>query len=240
MDRHQNDATIDSQKISTKATRKQLRKTNRKNKETTTTSASAAVTSDSETEGKEKEETKEDQLEVLKTISLEHGEDFNVIVERMQRAATLTLRKTALVKATEAAVKKAAIEWSCQLDREGILKVWRTPRAYLKTENEVKIHTLLSKYNGSYTAYMSLMEESNKRKTKMLKEGAHIQWEKAGKLILKDIDARARQILREIDRAVTTKNDFIQSDVLHANDQRFPTSVLRTHLEEALDQLLID
>jgi hypothetical protein len=236
MDRHQNEATIDSQKVSTKASRKQLRK-NRKNKDATT--SSSAITSDSEPEGKE-EEKEEDQLEARKTISLEHGEDFNVIVERMQRAATMTLRKTAIMKATDAAAKKAAMEWSCQLDREGILKIWRTPRAYLKTENEVKIHTLLSKYNGSYTAYMSLIEEGNKRKANMLKEGAHIQWEKAGKLITKDIDARARQILREIDRAVTTKNDYIHSDVLHANDQKFPTSVLRTHLEEALDQLLID
>jgi len=59
-------------------------------------------------------------------------------------------------------------------------------------------------------------------------------------VVSKDVDFRARQLLREIDRATFTKNEWIHSDVLHANDQKFPTRVLRMHLEEALDTLLVE
>lgn len=61
-----------------------------------------------------------------------------------------------------------------------------------------------------------------------------------GSKVTKDVDYRARQLLREIDRATYTKNEWMSSDVLHANVQKFPTRVLRMQLEETLDNVLIE
>ena len=130
--------------------------------------------------------------------------------------------------------------WQCPFDREAILRIWRTPRHFLKTDDEREVLKLLQKYNGSYTSYMDAIIQAKRRQGHFVKEGSHIQWEKLGKLVSKDVDFRARQILREIDRATFTKNEWISSDVLHANDQKFPTRVLRMHLEEALDVLLTE
>jgi hypothetical protein len=128
--------------------------------------------------------------------------------------------------------------WQCPFDRDTIMRIWRTPRHNLKTDDERNVFKLLQKYNGAYTSYMDALAQAKKRSSNMIQEGVHIQWEKLGKLVSKDVDERARQILREIDRATFTKNEWLHSDVLHASDQKFPTKVLRMHLEEALDVLL--
>ena len=96
------------------------------------------------------------------------------------------------------------------------------------------------KYNGNYQSYQDVMDQTKKRKNNAKLPGSHVKWEVFGKLVSKDVDYRARQILREIDRATFTRNEFISSDVLHANDQKFPTRVLRMQLEEALDRLLVE
>eukprot|EP01038_Epipyxis_sp_PR26KG_P004789 gene4789-6716_t len=127
-----------------------------------------------------------------------------------------------------------------QLKREEIMRIWKSPRYLLKTDEEKAIYKLLQKYNGSYASYLDAIEQTNKRKENLTKEGKHIQWDRLGGTVSKDADYRARELLREIDRATFTQNEWIHSDVLHANDQRFPTKVLRTHLEEALDNLLKD
>jgi hypothetical protein len=130
--------------------------------------------------------------------------------------------------------------WKCPFSKEEIMRIWRTPRHFLKTDDERDVYKLLQKYNGTYTSYMDAIAHAKRRQGHFVKEGSHIQWEKLGKLVSKDVDFRARQILREIDRATFTKNEWISSDVLHANDQKFPTRVLRMHLEEALDVLLTE
>lgn len=130
--------------------------------------------------------------------------------------------------------------WKCPFGREDILRIWRTPRHFLKTDDEREVYKLLQKFNGAYTSYMDAIAHAKRRQGHFVKEGSHIQWEKLGKLVSKDVDFRARQLLREIDRATFTKNEWISSDVLHANDQKFPTRVLRMHLEEALDVLLTE
>eukprot|EP01040_Poterioochromonas_malhamensis_P013046 gene13046-14311_t len=233
LDRHQKEAEIDPDG----------KKKGKKGKKKTKRADGTSETEKDDDDEEEKKKEEQDKLNLATSVALNEGEDFNAIIERMQRTASVQLRQSAIRKEKEEKIRQESMvqkEWSCQLSRDEIIKIWRTPRIYLKSENERKVHTLLHKYNGSYLSYLNLIEEGNKRKAKMLKEGAHIQWEKTGKLLTKDIDFRARQILREIDRAMTTKNEFIHSDVLHANDQKFPTKVLRTHLEEALDQLLID
>lgn len=131
-------------------------------------------------------------------------------------------------------------EWHCPFDKTGLLRVWRTPRHHLKTDDERHAFRLIQKYNGSYSSYMDTVRQSQRRQQRAVKDGSHIQWEKLGKVVSKDMDYRARQLLREIDRATFTKNEYIHSDVLHANDQRFPTNVLRVQLEDTLDNLLSD
>jgi hypothetical protein len=139
-----------------------------------------------------------------------------------------------------ALTKGVKTSWSCPFNRDAILKIWRTPRHYLKTDDERDVYKLLQKYNGAYTSYMDAIANAKRRQDHGVKDGSHIQWEKLGKLVSKDVDFRARQLLREIDRATFTRNEWISSDVLHANDQKFPTRVLRMHLEEALDVLLTE
>lgn len=109
---------------------------------------------------------------------------------------------------------KKVVTWVCNWDKDTIMKIWRTPRHYLKTDDErfeIHIHLfkytlirlvlkLLLKYNGSYTSYNDIIAQSNKRKGNIVKEGSHVQWEKVGRLVSKDTDYRARQLLREIDR----------------------------------------
>ncbi|RYH22834.1 hypothetical protein EON65_18685, partial [archaeon] len=165
-------------------------------------------------------------------INLEH-EDIHAVIERLQQTTHIKLRN-------EQNKSTLSENWECTLKKEDIIKIWKTPRHYLKNDEERKVYKLLQKFNGSYSAYVDIIQQSNRRKGKVIKTGAHIQWEKMGKLVSKDTDFRARQLLREIDRAASTRNEYIHSDVLHANDQKFPTKVLRTHLEEELDNLLIE
>jgi hypothetical protein len=40
-----------------------------------------------------------------------------------------------------------------------------------------------------------------------------------------DIDERARELLREIDRVENNSNEYTASAVLHTSDQKFPTKV---------------
>lgn len=55
-----------------------------------------------------------------------------------------------------------------------------------------------------------------------------------------DVDARCRLVYDELQRAIAnTRNEFMDSSVLHSTLQRFPTKVLRLELEKDLDRLLI-
>lgn len=85
---------------------------------------------------------------------------------------------------------------------------------------------------------MEELEAANKRKQNAAKLGSHIRFVAAGKTISTDIDIRVRQLLDEIERCRNNKYDFMNSDVLHGSLQRFPTKLLRLHLEEALDSIL--
>lgn len=128
--------------------------------------------------------------------------------------------------------------WVCPFDREKILKIWRTPRHKLKSDDERTTYRLLLKYNGTYKDYMQNVEQSKIRQQKGVKTGEHVRWDAHGNVVTKDVDLRARELLREVDRATFSKSEWMNSFILHGNDQKFPTRVLRVHLEEALDNLL--
>jgi hypothetical protein len=95
---------------------------------------------------------------------------------------------------------KVSPPYQCRLTKQAIIKIWRTQRQFLKTDEERKVLELLLKYNGAYDIYQAIIDQSNRRKQKMTQSGVHIQWSKIGKAISKDIDYRARQLLQEIDR----------------------------------------
>ena len=52
-----------------------------------------------------------------------------------------------------------------------------------------------------------------------------------------DVDARARELMHDLDRAKLCQKEDIDSFVLHGSSQRFPTLVLRQQLGIALDQV---
>lgn len=95
---------------------------------------------------------------------------------------------------------KISPPYQCLLTKQAIIKIWRTQRQFLKTDEERRVLELLLKYNGSYETYQAIIDQANRRKQKMTQGGVHIQWSKIGKAITKDIDFRARQLLQEIDR----------------------------------------
>lgn len=177
------------------------------------------------------------------------GEDFQAMIARMQQSTALKLRQKELDQQQQA----QNTVWTCPFDKATILKIWKTPKHLLKNDDERFTQRLLLKYNGTYTAYYSANSQRilalqnpanasdiNATAAAVVPQYRRIQWEKYGKLVSQDVDERARQVLREIDRAATTRNEYIASDVLHGQDQRFPTQVLRVHLEEELDRILSD
>ncbi|TYZ68295.1 hypothetical protein PybrP1_005197 [[Pythium] brassicae (nom. inval.)] len=75
-----------------------------------------------------------------------------------------------------------------------------------------------------------------------LAEAARIQHSQtaAVAVVETDVDARCRLVYQELQRAVAnTRNEFMDSFVLHSTLQRFPTKVLRLELEKELDRLLM-
>lgn len=171
------------------------------------------------------------------------GEDFQAMIARMQQSTALKLRQ----KEVDQQQQAQNTVWTCPFDKATILKIWKTPKHLLKNDDERFTQRLLLKYNGTYTAYYSAhsqrilaLQQPDTEKATAVPQYRRIQWEKYGKLVSQDVDERARQVLREIDRAATTRNEYISSGVLHGQDQRFPTQVLRVHLEEELDRILSD
>ena len=130
--------------------------------------------------------------------------------------------------------------WICTWSREEVLRVWRTPVHHLKTEEERHAAKILLKYNGTYSAYVEATANFTKRMQHYSRAGSHVQWEEAGTVLSPDVDLRARQLLREVDRARASDNDWLDSDVLHGQKQRFPSKVLQMHLEDELDILLAE
>lgn len=55
-----------------------------------------------------------------------------------------------------------------------------------------------------------------------------------------DIDVRCRQILTELNKAANNACRYMDSSVLHAAPQRFPTKVIRIDLERELDRILTE
>lgn len=131
--------------------------------------------------------------------------------------------------------------WRCTSSREEIMRIWSVPNPEedLKTENERRIYGLLMKYNGTYKAYVE-WEKARDLRSQIDADlaGKHIRHEKNGLVVTKDVDERARLVLREIEKVCANSNPFTQSSVLHTSDQKFPTAVLRLELERELDRLL--
>ena len=130
--------------------------------------------------------------------------------------------------------------WQCNKTKEEIFKVWRTPKHMLTNDDEKNIFKLLQKYNGSYKAYIEAVQESDRRKANLAKAGSHIHFSKSHDVPTVDVDLRSRIVLKEIDRAAACKNEYMNSSVLHTNDQQFPTPVLRIQLEDELDRILAE
>ena len=130
--------------------------------------------------------------------------------------------------------------WHCTLTRDEIFKIWRTPRHKLKGDDEKLIHRLVHKYNGTYTYYVQNIEIANRRKLIAKKDGHHINWDVGGKNLTLDYDLRSRLILRELDRNIVTSSKYMDTEALQGNDQRFPTDVLKGHLERLLDFTLAE
>lgn len=70
--------------------------------------------------------------------------------------------------------------WKCPFNREEILRIWRTPRHFLTTDEERDIFKLLHKFNGTYSSYMDLTTQVNRKTGHGNHHGKHIQWDKTG------------------------------------------------------------
>ena len=138
--------------------------------------------------------------------------------------------------------KKNTARWECPYNKDKVLQIWKCHNPQLLNNDEERhVYKLLQKYNGQYGVYLEMVLQSRARMAKGgSHEGKHVQWDKTGKPAPTDVDDRARIVMRELDRAIANKNFWMDSLVLHTNDQRFPTEVLRVQLEEELDSILMD
>lgn len=131
-------------------------------------------------------------------------------------------------------------KWFCPFTKEQILKIWRTPRQFLKGDDELRTLKYLLRFNGAYASYMEQIADREARSKNAAKAGHHINWGGYGGTPPADVDVRARMVLKEIDRTSLCKTAWMDTSVLHSNNQRFPTAVLHTMLEEELDNILIE
>ena len=129
-------------------------------------------------------------------------------------------------------------KWECKWTKEQIMRLWATPRRLLKTEEEKHAFKLLMKYSGTYKSYMEAIRSWSKKKTESTR--GLIDYAAHGLNAPRDLDLRARKVLREIDRVAVSKNAIVTSDALHAMDQRFPRDDLMPQLERELDRLLAE
>lgn len=131
--------------------------------------------------------------------------------------------------------EKAKELWRCPFDKETLLRIWKG--AQVNTPDEKYAMKLLHKYNGSYHSYVQANEESQHRTLNHPKTGL-IKWKEHGTSISRDVDERAREVLKELDRAAANKQFWMDSRILHSKDQRFPTATVRQQLQEELDNIL--
>ncbi|KAJ0399367.1 hypothetical protein P43SY_009681 [Pythium insidiosum] len=116
------------------------------------------------------------------------------------------------------------------LTREDLVMAINCPEDELfKLPSELlRARNILLKYDPQLS--MNLAEAAR------LQQGHETKYEK----VEMDVDARCRTVYAELQRAIAnTRNDFMDSAVLHTTVQRFPTKVLRLELEKELDRLLM-
>lgn len=132
--------------------------------------------------------------------------------------------------ATPGAALLPDVTISPHLTREDLVAALSTPEEELfKLPSELlRARTLLLKYDPQLSVN--------------LVEAARIQHSQSAQVevVETDVDARCRLVYQELQRAIAnTRNEFMDSFVLHSTLQRFPTKVLRLELEKELDRLLM-
>lgn len=115
------------------------------------------------------------------------------------------------------------------LAREDLVAALNTPEEEVFTlpSDVLRARTLLLKFDPQLSS--NLLEAARVH----LGQQAHVDVAET------DVDARCRLVYDELQRAIAnTRNEFMDSSVLHSTLQRFPTKVLRLELEKDLDRLL--
>ncbi|GMG14751.1 unnamed protein product [Phytophthora fragariaefolia] len=119
---------------------------------------------------------------------------------------------------------------SPKITREDLVMAINTPEEelYKLPSDLLRGRTLLLKYDPQLTTNLISAARIQQQKQDMQA------------VVEVDIDARCRLVFQELQRAIAnTRNEFMDSYVLHSTLQRFPTKVLRLELEKDLDRLLI-
>lgn len=129
-----------------------------------------------------------------------------------------------------AQIQPLEIKIPANLTREDLVAALNTPEEELfkLASDHLRARTLLLKYDPQLSVN--------------LVEAARIQYGQSApvEIVETDIDARCRLVYQELQRAIAnTRNEFMDSHVLHSTLQRFPTKVLRLELEKELDRLLM-
>ncbi|KAE9043746.1 hypothetical protein PR002_g3176 [Phytophthora rubi] len=122
---------------------------------------------------------------------------------------------------------------SPKITREDLVMAINTPEEelYKLPSDLLRGRTLLLKYDPQLTTNLisaaRIQQQNQDSQT-------------ATDVVEVDVDARCRLVFQELQRAIAnTRNEFMDSYVLHSTLQRFPTKVLRLELEKDLDRLLI-
>ncbi|KAK1932378.1 hypothetical protein P3T76_012372 [Phytophthora citrophthora] len=140
-------------------------------------------------------------------------------------------KELADVGATPGGLEEVII--SSKITREDLVMAINTPEEelYKLPSDLLRGRTLLLKYDPQLSLnFINAMQVQQQSQLLQASTDA----------VEMDVDARCRLVFQELQRAIAnTRNEFMDSYVLHSTLQRFPTKVLRLELEKDLDRLLI-
>lgn len=122
-----------------------------------------------------------------------------------------------------------------KFSKDQITKIRRTELRLLVDPEEMRVREILDKYLPQQSNASGSIQKGTTEYQKFVKIDMTI----APPKIEFDVDQRCREVLVELERAMKCLKKEMDSHILHGQNQRFPTEVLRRELSRLLDEMLI-
>ncbi|ETP13100.1 hypothetical protein F441_11679 [Phytophthora nicotianae CJ01A1] len=170
-------------------------------------------------------------LRAQKSTELTHEEREWRLYDQLMNPMYYPVNFKRLAKELSGATGLEDVTISPKITREDLLTAINTPEEelYKLPSDLLRGRTLLLKYDPHLSVNLITAARLQQSQDSLVMDSVEV-----------DVDARCRLVFQELQRAIAnTRNEFMDSHVLHSTLQRFPTKVLRLELEKDLDRLLI-